>query len=75
MKQFWTSLSFCRFKIAQIAVQSPLHSKEFFAIALQGWTIESLQNWGQFTMLAVPGMLMLCTEWWGFEVGTFLMGE
>ena len=26
-------------------------------------------------MLAVPGMLMLCTEWWSFEVGTFLMGE
>lgn len=43
--------------------------------SLQGWAIESLQHWGQLTMLAAPGMLMLCTEWWSFEVGTFLVGE
>ncbi|KAJ7374590.1 hypothetical protein OS493_004928 [Desmophyllum pertusum] len=41
---------------------------------VEGWTIESLQHWGQFTTLAVPGILMLCIEWWSFEVGTFLMG-
>ncbi|KAL9974772.1 hypothetical protein ACROYT_G011855 [Oculina patagonica] len=40
----------------------------------KGWTTESLQHWGQFIMLAVPGILMLCIEWWSFEVGTFLMG-
>ncbi|XP_078364964.1 multidrug and toxin extrusion protein 2-like [Oculina patagonica] len=41
----------------------------------KGWTTESLQHWGQFIMLAVPGILMLCIEWWSFEVGTFLMGS
>lgn len=47
----------------------------FFTVALKGWTIESLQHWGQFTMLAITGILMLCIEWWSFELGTFLMGE
>ena len=42
---------------------------------LQGWTIESLQHWNQFTMLAAPGTLMLCVEWWSFVVGIFLMGK
>ncbi|CAH3032095.1 unnamed protein product [Pocillopora meandrina] len=40
----------------------------------EGWTIESLQHWNQFTMLAAPGTLMLCVEWWSFVVGIFLMG-
>ena len=42
---------------------------------LQGWTIESLQHWNQFTMLAAPGTLMLCVEWWSFVVGIVLMGK
>ena len=42
---------------------------------LQGWTIESLQHWNKFTMLAAPGTLMLCVEWWSFVVGIFLMGK
>ncbi|XP_022780990.1 multidrug and toxin extrusion protein 1-like [Stylophora pistillata] len=40
----------------------------------EGWTRESLQQWGQFIMLAAPGILMLCNEWWSFVVGIFLMG-
>lgn len=26
-------------------------------------------------MLAAPGTLMLCVEWWSFVVGIFLMGK
>ncbi|XP_068714477.1 multidrug and toxin extrusion protein 1-like [Montipora foliosa] len=40
----------------------------------EGWTTESLQHWGQFMTLAVPGFLMLCTEWGSFEAGTFFVG-
>ncbi|CAI5679142.1 unnamed protein product [Oreochromis niloticus] len=39
-----------------------------------GWSLDCLQEWGPFVKLAVPSMLMLCLEWWMFEVGGFLAG-
>uniref|UniRef100_H3CG75 Multidrug and toxin extrusion protein n=1 Tax=Tetraodon nigroviridis TaxID=99883 RepID=H3CG75_TETNG len=39
-----------------------------------GWTLDCLQEWGPFVRLAIPSMLMLCLEWWLFEVGAFLAG-
>ncbi|XP_075760766.1 multidrug and toxin extrusion protein 1 isoform X2 [Pelodiscus sinensis] len=39
-----------------------------------GWTRECLQEWGSFVRLAVPGMFMMCIEWWTFEIGSFLAG-
>ena len=33
-----------------------------------GWSTKCLEKWGQFLALAVPGMLMTCSEWWAFEV-------
>ncbi|XP_068444940.1 multidrug and toxin extrusion protein 1-like [Clinocottus analis] len=39
-----------------------------------GWTLECLQEWGPFVRLAIPSMLMLCLEWWLFEIGGFLAG-
>ncbi|KAJ7308817.1 hypothetical protein JRQ81_008085 [Phrynocephalus forsythii] len=39
-----------------------------------GWTRDCLQDWGSFMRLAVPSMLMMCIEWWTFEIGSFLAG-
>ncbi|NXY07181.1 S47A2 protein, partial [Pteruthius melanotis] len=39
-----------------------------------GWSRECLMDWGSFIWLAVPGMVMLCIEWWTFEIGSFLAG-
>ncbi|KAM9314779.1 multidrug and toxin extrusion protein 1-like [Pholidichthys leucotaenia] len=39
-----------------------------------GWSLDCLQEWGPFIQLAIPSMLMLCLEWWLFEVGGFLAG-
>ncbi|XP_078367531.1 multidrug and toxin extrusion protein 2-like [Oculina patagonica] len=39
-----------------------------------GWTTDSLLDWGQFIKLGVSGMVMLCIEWWSFELGAFLAG-
>ncbi|XP_064379245.1 multidrug and toxin extrusion protein 2-like [Dromaius novaehollandiae] len=39
-----------------------------------GWTKDCLQDWGSFIHLAVPSMLMMCIEWWTFEIGSFLAG-
>ncbi|KAM5181687.1 multidrug and toxin extrusion protein 2-like [Mantella aurantiaca] len=39
-----------------------------------GWSTDCLQEWGSFMHLAIPSMLMLCIEWWSFEIGGFLAG-
>ncbi|KAI8377930.1 mate-domain-containing protein [Radiomyces spectabilis] len=33
-----------------------------------GWTRECLRDWWPFLRLAIPGILMVCTEWWAFEL-------
>nr|XP_057936412.1 multidrug and toxin extrusion protein 1 [Doryrhamphus excisus]XP_057936413.1 multidrug and toxin extrusion protein 1 [Doryrhamphus excisus] len=39
-----------------------------------GWSKDCLQDWGSFIHLAIPSMVMLCVEWWTFEIGSFLAG-
>ncbi|XP_062816738.1 multidrug and toxin extrusion protein 1 isoform X1 [Anolis carolinensis] len=39
-----------------------------------GWGWDCLQEWGGFLRLALPSMLMMCIEWWTFEIGSFLTG-
>ncbi|KAM4844365.1 multidrug and toxin extrusion protein 1-like [Thomomys bottae] len=39
-----------------------------------GWTLECLQDWASFLHLAIPSMLMLCIEWWAYEIGSVLSG-
>lgn len=44
-------------------------------LLIAGWSRDCLLDWGSFIRLAVPGMLMMCIEWWTFELGSFLAGE
>lgn len=39
-----------------------------------GWSSQCLQDWGPFLSLGVPSLLMMCVEWWAYEIGSFLMG-
>ncbi|KAI4814346.1 hypothetical protein KUCAC02_003543 [Chaenocephalus aceratus] len=39
-----------------------------------GWSAECLQEWRPFLRLAIPSMLMLCLEWWLYEIAGFLAG-
>eukprot|EP01135_Chromosphaera_perkinsii_P002714 Nk52_evm82s226 gene=Nk52_evmTU82s226 len=39
-----------------------------------GWSKQALKGWGQFLKLAIPGMLMTCSEWWAFEAMTLGAG-
>uniref|UniRef100_UPI00398E7B88 multidrug and toxin extrusion protein 1-like n=1 Tax=Pristiophorus japonicus TaxID=55135 RepID=UPI00398E7B88 len=39
-----------------------------------GWSIDCLQEWGLFIRLAIPSLLMVCIEWWAYEIGTILAG-
>ena len=39
-----------------------------------GWSWSSLREWWPFLRLGLPGMLMICLEWWAFEIGTVISG-
>ncbi|XP_036622505.1 multidrug and toxin extrusion protein 2-like isoform X2 [Trichosurus vulpecula] len=39
-----------------------------------GWSLQCLQEWETFLSLAIPGMLMICIEWWAYEIGSLLIG-
>lgn len=35
---------------------------------LQPWSNDALKGWRQFIALGVPGTVMLCSEWWAYEI-------
>ena len=39
-----------------------------------GWSRDCLQEWGSFSQIAIPSMLMHCLAWWVYELGGFLTG-
>ncbi|CAL8364779.1 unnamed protein product [Lota lota] len=39
-----------------------------------GWSTSCLQGWGSYMQLAIPSTLMICFEWWIWEIGGFLAG-
>lgn len=51
------------------------HAVILLHLLIAGWSKDCLLDWGSFTWLAVPSMLMMCIEWWTFEIGSFLAGE
>ncbi len=40
-----------------------------------GWCWDSLGEWWQYIKLGAPGLLMLCCEWWSFEIVAFVAGS
>ena len=39
-----------------------------------GWTIDSFQGWLHYCKYGIPGLFMLCLEWWTFEIGYLVVG-
>ncbi|KAJ0063732.1 hypothetical protein NL108_006665, partial [Boleophthalmus pectinirostris] len=39
-----------------------------------GWSRDCLKHWSSYLHLAIPSMVMLCVEWWTYEIGIFLAG-
>uniref|UniRef100_A0A3Q3ARV4 Multidrug and toxin extrusion protein n=1 Tax=Kryptolebias marmoratus TaxID=37003 RepID=A0A3Q3ARV4_KRYMA len=48
--------------------------KKLHATTWEGWSVESLQDWGSYMKLAIPSTLMICFEWWLYEFGGFFAG-
>ena len=40
-----------------------------------GVSWESLKEWKEFLWLAIPGLFMVCGEWWILDIGTFVTGN
>lgn len=47
---------------------------KFYEPTWDGYQKDCLYEWSVFIKLAIPGMLMICIEWWSFEIGVFLAG-
>ncbi|XP_063313167.1 multidrug and toxin extrusion protein 2-like [Pelobates fuscus] len=64
--------------ISQTAMSALLFTyivmKKLHVETWDGWSKACLQEWGPFIRLAIPSMLMMCIEWWSFELGGFLAG-
>ena len=39
-----------------------------------GWSRDCLNGWKEFLSLAVPGVIMLCFDWWAMTSGYFVLG-
>ena len=35
---------------------------------------EAFKNWGEYLKLSLPATMMLCAEWWAFEILTIISG-
>ncbi|KAM9845254.1 multidrug and toxin extrusion protein 1-like [Aulostomus maculatus] len=51
-----------------------IHQMGLHKATWSGWSLDSLKDWGPFTQVAISSMLMICLEWWCFEMGGFLAG-
>ncbi|KAL2096120.1 hypothetical protein ACEWY4_008268 [Coilia grayii] len=48
--------------------------RKLYVKTWDGWSTDSLQEWGSFMKLAIPSALMYCLEWWVYEFGAFFAG-
>ena len=39
-----------------------------------GWDRQALRHWRPFLRLALPSCLLMCVEWWSWEIATFMVG-
>ncbi|KAM4699486.1 multidrug and toxin extrusion protein 1-like [Discoglossus pictus] len=39
-----------------------------------GWSIDCLKDWKSFLSLGIPSMLMICIDWWSYEIAIVLTG-
>ncbi|XP_055751651.1 multidrug and toxin extrusion protein 1-like [Salvelinus fontinalis] len=64
--------------ISQLSLAAILYAyilwKELHKATWAGWSWECLEDWGTYIHLAIPSMIMLCVEWWTYEIGGFLAG-
>lgn len=51
-----------------------IHIMKLHKATWDGWSVDCLRDWGLFLSLALPSVVMMCSEWWLYEIGSFLAG-
>ncbi|KAG0038680.1 hypothetical protein BGZ82_011151, partial [Podila clonocystis] len=51
-----------------LLIASPINVVLNYSLGWGGWSKDALTGWPAFLKLAIPGVMMVCTEWWAFEV-------
>ena len=39
-----------------------------------GWTMDAFRGWLHYCKYGIPGLIMICLEWWTFEIGYLIVG-
>ena len=39
-----------------------------------GWTCDIFRGWLHYCKYGIPGLFMICLEWWTYEIGYFVVG-
>ena len=58
-----------------VLVNFYIYIRKLHKLTWGGWSLESLNEWWQFLKLALPGMAMMCLEWWAIEAASFVAGS
>ncbi|KAK3597592.1 hypothetical protein CHS0354_030133 [Potamilus streckersoni] len=51
-----------------------IYTSNVYVATWSGFSFECLQDWYVFFRYALPGLAMICLEWWGIEILTFIAG-
>ena len=44
------------------------------SVALRRPDLESFKGWKEYLGIALPSMIIICSEWWAFEILTIISG-
>ena len=47
----------------------------FYKKTWGGWSREAFREWREYLALGLPGVGMMCAEWWGFEIHTLVAAQ
>ena len=51
-----------------------IRCSSLYRVSWPGWGIDALNGWLHYCKYGVPGLIMLCLEWWTFEIGFLIVG-
>ena len=52
-----------------------IRCSSIYRSAWPGWTMDALKGWLHFCKYGIPGLVMVCFEWWIFEFGFLIVGS
>ena len=51
-----------------------IRCSSLYRISWPGWGMDALNGWLHYCKYGIPGLIMLCLEWWTFEIGFLIVG-